>query len=144
VAIRKDVLEQVGGFRELRGVEDFDLWWRLIAVGHVPKKMRGPPLAVYRSRGLDSSRFEYRGYYESFTRSINDFLERNRQKADPEVLGLAREFRIGVYIAYFIRCVKKRNLALACRALGEMTQRDFSLPQFLKMATKKLARAFGR
>ncbi|RLG20256.1 hypothetical protein DRN67_00460 [Candidatus Micrarchaeota archaeon] len=140
VAIRKDVYESVGGIRDLRGVEDFDFWMRLIEKGHLPMKLRGPPLFIYRSRGLDSSKFPYVSYYGAFTQSINDFLDRNRGKK--RVYELAREFRIGVYISYFLRCMRRGNLVLASKVLGGMVRKDFSAIQFLKMAVAKFFRIF--
>src|SRR3989344_2050100 len=124
IAIRKEVYEKAEGFQELRGVEDFDFWMRLIEQGHLPKKMRGPPLFRYRSRGLDSSKFPYQKYYGAFTQSINGFLERNRG-GDQEVVALAREFRIGIYIAYFMRCVRRGNFLLALKVFGGMVRKDF-------------------
>ncbi|VVC03235.1 Glycosyl transferase family 2 [Candidatus Burarchaeum australiense] len=144
VAIRKDVYEKAGGFRDLRGVEDFDFWMRLIEQGFLPQKMEGEPLLVYRSRGLDASRFPYQSYYGSFVQVMNDFLDRQglAKTADRETLALAREFRTGIYIAYLMRSARRGNFSLALRAFGGMVRRDFSPVQFAKMSVNKFSRIF--
>ncbi|MDO8339043.1 MAG: glycosyltransferase [Candidatus Burarchaeum sp.] len=141
VAIKKEVYKQSGGFRDLRGVEDFDFWMRLIEQGFLPEKMEGEPLLTYRSRGLDVSRFPYQSYYGAFVQVMNDFLDRNRGKNVGAVL-LAREFRIGVYIAYIMRSLRRGNIVLALKALGGMVQRDFSILQFARMMVVKFFRIF--
>ncbi len=141
VAIRKEVYGQSGGFRDLRGVEDFDFWMRLIEQGFLPAKMEGGPLLTYRSRGLDVSRFPYQSYYGSFVQVMNDFMDRNRGK-NAEAVALAREFRIGVYIAYIMRSLRRGNVVLALKAMGGMVQRDFSILQFARMMVVKFFRIF--
>ncbi len=120
--VRRAVLDEVGGFDEGSGAEDYGLWLKIVAVGHKAVWIPGQH-ALYRihagQRSSDSARV-HRGLAELFAGLRTEDLPVgvHRQVLESRRLGADREVRMLAGHARLHRILRRSR-----RALGSTRQR---------------------
>lgn len=82
VMIRKKVLEQLQGYRDIKGGEDYDLWLRMVTSGYEIAVLYDQPVLLYRIRnnGITRSDFFWAYFSGQYARKL--YRERRRKGRD--------------------------------------------------------------
>ncbi len=78
VLIRKNVLDELGGYRNIIGAEDYDLWLRMISNGYKIHIISKPIMLYYRIRTSSITRTNYANSYFKSKYVVDLYRERGK------------------------------------------------------------------